>query len=38
MNQPPKKYRHRDVNGHALKPETLMMSYGYDPQFSEGSV
>jgi len=38
MNQPPKKYRHRDINGHALKPETLMMSYGYDPQFSEGSV
>ena len=38
MNQPPKRYRHRDINGHALKPETLMMSYGYDPQFSEGSV
>lgn len=38
MSQPPKKYRHRDVNGHALTPETLMMSYGYDPQYSEGSV
>jgi methionine-gamma-lyase len=38
MFQPPKKYRHRDINGHQLKPETLMMSYGYDPQFSEGSV
>jgi methionine-gamma-lyase len=38
MFHPPKKYRHRDINGHALKPETLMMSYGYDPQFSEGSV
>jgi methionine-gamma-lyase len=38
MFHPPKKYRHRDVNGHPLKPETLMMSYGYDPQFSEGSV
>ena len=38
MFQPPKKYRHRDINGHPLKPETLMMSYGYDPQFSEGSV
>ena len=34
----PKKYRHRDIKGHPLKPETLMMSYGYDPQFSEGSV
>ena len=38
MFHPPKKYRHRDINGHLLKPETLMMSYGYDPQFSEGSV
>ncbi len=38
MFHPPKKYRHRDINGHPLKPETLMMSYGYDPQFSEGSV
>jgi len=38
MFHPPKKYRHRDINGHRLKPETLMMSYGYDPQFSEGSV
>ena len=38
MFHPPKKYRHRDINGHRLQPETLMMSYGYDPQFSEGSV
>jgi methionine-gamma-lyase len=38
MFHPPKKYRHRDVNGHRLQPETLMMGYGYDPQFSEGSV
>jgi methionine-gamma-lyase len=38
MFHPPKKYRHRDISGHPLKPETLMMSYGYDPQFSEGSV
>jgi methionine-gamma-lyase len=38
MFHPPKKYRHRTIDGHALKPETLMMSYGYDPQFSEGSV
>ncbi len=38
MRQPPKKYRHRDVKGHPLQPETLMMGYGYDPQFSEGSV
>ena len=33
-----KKYRHRDIGGQALRPETLMMSYGYDPRFSEGSV
>ena len=38
MFHPPKKYRHRDVKGHPLQPETLMMGYGYDPQFSEGSV
>jgi methionine-gamma-lyase len=38
MFHPPKKYRHRDVKGHRLQPETLMMGYGYDPQFSEGSV
>ncbi|MCX6545298.1 MAG: cystathionine gamma-synthase family protein [Acidobacteria bacterium] len=33
-----KKYRHREIQGHQLRPETLMMSYGYDPEFSEGSV
>jgi methionine-gamma-lyase len=38
MDRPVKKYRHREINGHALHPETLMMSYGYDPQFSEGAV
>lgn len=38
MFRPPKKYRHRDVQGHPLQPETLMMGYGYDPQFSEGAV
>ena len=26
------------IGDHELKPETLMMSYGYDPQLSEGSV
>ena len=30
-------YRH-DLDGHALSPETLMMSYGYDPALSEGSI
>ncbi len=31
-------YRHREIAGRALRPETLMMGYGYDPQLSEGSV
>ena len=26
------------IGDHVLRPETLMMSYGYDPQLSEGSV
>jgi methionine-gamma-lyase len=33
-----KAYRHRTVGEHALRPETLMMGYGYDPQLSEGAV
>ena len=31
-------YKKDKIGEHKLKPETLMMSYGYDPQFSEGSV
>jgi methionine-gamma-lyase len=31
-------YRHRAIGGHALRPETLMMGYGYDPRLSEGAV
>lgn len=31
-------YKKTKIGEHALKPETMMMSYGYDPQFSEGSV
>jgi methionine-gamma-lyase len=38
MSEPPRDYRHRSIRGHQLRPETLMMSYGYDPQLSEGSV
>ncbi|HEX9109690.1 MAG TPA: cystathionine gamma-synthase family protein [Longimicrobiales bacterium] len=33
-----KSYRHRELNGHPLHPETLMMGYGYDPALSEGAV
>lgn len=31
-------YKKTKIGTHALKPETLMLNYGYDPQFSEGSV
>jgi methionine-gamma-lyase len=31
-------YKKSKIGEHPLKPETMMMSYGYDPQFSEGSV
>jgi methionine-gamma-lyase len=35
---PDKPYRHRKIGNRALTPETLMMSYGYDPALSEGAV
>ncbi|MDE3155488.1 MAG: cystathionine gamma-synthase family protein [Acidobacteriota bacterium] len=31
-------YRHKSIAGQPLHPETQMMSYGYDPQLSEGAV
>ncbi|HVB37593.1 MAG TPA: cystathionine gamma-synthase family protein [Vicinamibacterales bacterium] len=31
-------YRHTSIAGQPLHPETQMMSYGYDPQLSEGAV
>jgi methionine-gamma-lyase len=36
MRQQP--YHKRFVGTHKLKPDTLMMSYGYDPKLSEGAV
>ncbi len=33
-----KSWRKRTLNNQALKPETLMMGYGYDPMLSEGSL
>ena len=33
-----KRWRKRTLAGHALAPETLMMGYGYEPKFSEGSL
>ena len=38
MTKPDKPYRQRDIAGQPIHPETLMMSYGYDPQLSEGAV
>lgn len=31
-------YKKSTIGDHKLKPETLMMSYGYSPELSEGSV
>ena len=33
-----KDYHKREIKGRRLKPESLMMSYGYDPMLSEGAV
>jgi len=33
-----KQYKKKTIGEHALTPETLMLSYGYNPAFSEGSV
>ncbi len=38
MVKPTRPYRLRSLDGHELRPETLMMSYGYDPQLSEGAI
>lgn len=32
------RYYKKELNGHTLAAETLMMSYGYDPQLSEGAI
>ncbi|ELX8379228.1 cystathionine gamma-synthase family protein [Providencia vermicola] len=32
------RYYKKELNGHTLSPETLMMSYGYDPELSEGAI
>lgn len=31
-------YKHRKIGDRELRPESLMMSYGYDPMLSEGAV
>ena len=34
----PKTYKKRMVGDRALRPETLMIGYGYSPALSEGSL
>ncbi len=38
MKPDPDDYRKRRIGDHELRPETLMMSYGYDPTLSEGAL
>jgi methionine-gamma-lyase len=38
VSRTPRPYRDREVGGHALSPETLMMGYGHSPGLSEGSL
>ncbi|MFD2167649.1 cystathionine gamma-synthase family protein [Thalassotalea euphylliae] len=34
----PSNYKKKAIGAHDLKPESLMMGYGYDPKLSEGSI
>ncbi|MGD2132401.1 MAG: cystathionine gamma-synthase family protein [Maricaulaceae bacterium] len=38
MSKPDRPYRRRNIAGRALHPETLALSYGYDPHLSEGAI
>lgn len=38
MKKPDKHYRKRTIGDHVLKPESLVMGYGFDPSMSEGSI
>lgn len=38
MTKPDRAYRKKKIEGHTLKPETLAMSYGFDPKLSEGAI
>jgi methionine-gamma-lyase len=33
-----KRYHKREIAGRAMRPETLMLGYGYDPMLSEGAI
>ncbi|GAB3744900.1 cystathionine gamma-synthase family protein [Hymenobacter agri] len=34
----PTTHNHAQIGGHALRPESLMMSHGYNPAWSEGAI
>jgi methionine-gamma-lyase len=39
MKKDPKSHHQaKEIDGHALKPESLMMTYGYRPEWSEGAL
>ncbi|WP_084399605.1 cystathionine gamma-synthase family protein [Henriciella aquimarina] len=38
MSKPDKPYRKRKIGDHVLRPESLVMGYGFDPAMSEGSI
>lgn len=38
MSSEEQNYRRKTVDGHPLRPETLMMGYGYEPELSEGAL
>ena len=38
MREEHREYRHRTIGAHTLRPETLMMGFGYDPRLSEGAI
>lgn len=38
MSKPERAYRKRRIGNHELQPESLVMSYGFDPQLSEGAI
>ena len=38
MSKPDRPYRNKKIGKHTLKPETLAISYGYDPKLSEGAI
>src|ERR1700733_13489861 len=38
IGMPTTRYHKTRIGNHALRPETLMLGYGYDPALSEGSA